>query len=241
MNKESRTSFVNRVMGLTFKSTQGKYSYCNDLKMEVLFSLNKGNGDVILSPAWSRNGYSHSLKHIDKIRNEGYTLLVFETYTKKNNKGKIVASGFCPSIEKRKLIVENDVFRAVPFDALEDDVPPVNGKYLEGATKKITVNAYERNPNARQICLEEYGFMCSVCNFNFELEFGEIGKGFIHVHHLKPLADIGNEYELDPIKDLRPVCPNCHAMLHRKRPAYSIEELRIIRSTTAKKLKKTEE
>lgn len=237
MAKESRTSFVNRVMGLSLKSTQGKYSYCNDNKKEVLFSLNKGNGDIILSPTWSRNGYSHSLKHINKIRNEGYTLFVFETYTKKNNNGQTVACGFSPSIEKRKLIVENDVFRAVLIDGqLEDGDFLGIEKYIEGATKTITVNGYERNREARQMCLKVHGCICSVCDFNFEQEFGEIGKGFIHVHHLKPLAEIGNEYELHPVEDLRPVCPNCHAMLHRKRPAYSIEELQQIRIETGNRI-----
>ena len=56
--------------------------------------------------------------------------------------------------------------------------------------------------------------------------YGKIGEGFIHVHHLLELSVIKKEYKVDPINDLRPVCPNCHAMLHRKKPAYSIEELR---------------
>lgn len=98
-------------------------------------------------------------------------------------------------------------------------------KYIEGATKTISVNVYERNPQARQKCIDAYGYDCTVCTFNFEEMYGEIGKSFIHVHHLKQLADINEEYELDPIKDLRPVCPNCHSMLHKRRPAYSIEEL----------------
>ena len=99
-------------------------------------------------------------------------------------------------------------------------------KYIEGAKKVITVNAYERNPKAREKCISHWGANCSVCNFHFMLFYGEIGRGYIHVHHLKPLADIKEEYELDPIKDLRPVCPNCHAMLHRKNPALSIEEIK---------------
>lgn len=46
------------------------------------------------------------------------------------------------------------------------------------------------------------------------------------VHHLKKLADIKAEYEVDPIKDLQPVCPNCHAMIHRQDPPIEIEELK---------------
>lgn len=98
--------------------------------------------------------------------------------------------------------------------------------YCEGAKRTVVVNSYERNLKARSQCIERYGAMCSVCDFNFEKKYGEIGSGFIHVHHLTPLADIGEEYEVDPITDLRPVCPNCHAMLHKKQPPYSIEELK---------------
>jgi predicted HNH restriction endonuclease len=67
-----------------------------------------------------------------------------------------------------------------------------------------------------------------VCGFDFVAAYGELGDGFIHVHHVRPLSDIGEEYEVDPIKDLRPVCPNCHAMIHRVLRAMSIERLKSI-------------
>lgn len=73
--------------------------------------------------------------------------------------------------------------------------------------------------------LDHYGATCVVCGFNFAAIYGEIGNGFIHVHHLKDLATVGGEYEVDPIQDLRPVCPNCHAMLHVETPAMSVERL----------------
>ena len=60
---------------------------------------------------------------------------------------------------------------------------------------------------------------------NFEAIYGAIGRDFIHVHHLIPLSEVGDTYEVDPIEDLRPVCPNCHAMLHKRTPPYSISEL----------------
>jgi 5-methylcytosine-specific restriction protein A len=99
-------------------------------------------------------------------------------------------------------------------------------QYYEGAKKQIVVNAYERNSKARKKCLEHYGLSCYVCGFNFEKEYGDIGVGFIHVHHVIPLSDLDHEYALDPIRDLRPVCPNCHAMIHRQRPPFTIEDIR---------------
>jgi len=99
------------------------------------------------------------------------------------------------------------------------------GLYFEGAMRSVTVNAYERNWAAREACLKHYGTNCAVCGFNFGAAYGEIGAGFIHVHHLRQLASIKDGYQVDPINDLRPVCPNCHAMLHRH-PQSSIDELK---------------
>lgn len=98
-------------------------------------------------------------------------------------------------------------------------------KFLEGAKGEYLTTRYERDKCARKACLDYYGYNCVVCDFNFEETYGEIGKNFIHVHHLKEISSIGMEYEIDPIKDLRPVCPNCHAMIHKKKPAYTIEEI----------------
>ncbi|WP_340392470.1 HNH endonuclease [Paenibacillus sp. FSL E2-0190] len=110
-----------------------------------------------------------------------------------------------------------------------------NNTYVEGAKKSILVNAYERNPVAREACLKHHGYNCAVCEINFEDVYGEIGEGFTHVHHLKPLHELKEEYEVDPVNDLRPVCPNCHAMLHKKEPVYTIDELKAIKRKMAKR------
>ena len=101
-----------------------------------------------------------------------------------------------------------------------------NQLFPVNAVTKIYVNKYERNPLARRICIEHYGAVCSVCGFNFEQKYGEIGKGFIHVHHIIQMSELQKGYQLDPIKDLMPVCPNCHAILHRKNPILKISELK---------------
>jgi len=100
----------------------------------------------------------------------------------------------------------------------------------EGAVTTTTVNKYERNPLARKKCIEYHGCECSVCGLSFEKMYGDLGKGFIHVHHIVPLNQINEEYEVNYKTDLIPVCPNCHAMLHRKVDSdyYSIDELKLI-------------
>jgi 5-methylcytosine-specific restriction enzyme A len=112
--------------------------------------------------------------------------------------------------------------------AIFPDEIPVSEVLREGAVCKVSVNAYERNPVVRHQCIEHYGTSCYICGFNFGKIFGKLGEGFIHVHHLRPLSEIREEYEVNPVEDLRPVCPNCHAMIHRRSPPLSIEEVKVL-------------
>ena len=98
--------------------------------------------------------------------------------------------------------------------------------YAEGARMVVMVNRFERDSNARDACIAHYGSQCSVCDMSFLDRYGETMKDFIHVHHLVPLSTTGVTYQVDPIADLRPVCPNCHAVIHREDPPLSIGEAR---------------
>ena len=111
-------------------------------------------------------------------------------------------------------------------DVYDVDYPEDDEKLYEGALVTVKANKYERNQKARKECVAKKGYQCLVCGRDFESTYGEIGKGFIHVHHLTPISTIGKEYELNVDTDLVPVCPNCHYMLHRKDPPYTIEELK---------------
>lgn len=108
-----------------------------------------------------------------------------------------------------------------------DELPP-QSVFTEGAATQVTVNRYERDLKARQAALAWHGCLCKICDIDMMKVYGEIAKGFIHIHHLIPLSDIKENYSLDPKKDLIPVCPNCHAMLHRRNPPFSPEELKSI-------------
>ena len=116
-----------------------------------------------------------------------------------------------------------------PADEI-DPVLPVPGTLPQDALARVCVNRYERNPHARRICLAHHGTSCAACGFSFEAAYGPEGEGFIHVHHLVPAAQLGPGYELDPLGDLVPLCPNCHAMAHRRRIPYTVAELRAMRS-----------
>lgn len=106
-----------------------------------------------------------------------------------------------------------------------DDESPT---YSEGSVQSIKVNRYERNRRAREACLAHYGAMCAVCGFDFLVTYGIAGGRGIHVHHLREMSEIGVDYVVDPVADLIPVCPNCHAAFHSRRPALTLDELREI-------------
>lgn len=107
--------------------------------------------------------------------------------------------------------------------------------YEEGRRYWTIASAIERDPQARKACLEHYGSTCFVCGFDGEQVYGVEGRGLIHVHHRRELASREASYSTDPIKDLVPLCPNCHSMAHQKFEAYDTEQLRAMISLAAGK------
>lgn len=118
------------------------------------------------------------------------------------------------------------------FDTSDQDSLPLtaeelrsNERFSEGAARQILVNAYERDRRARQRCIEHYGARCAACGMSFEERYGLEAGGIIHVHHIIPLSEIGERYEVDPIRDLRPICPNCHMVIHATKQARTVEQV----------------
>ncbi len=118
--------------------------------------------------------------------------------------------------------------QTIEFQFAEEISKKKEKLFFEGAKQKITINKYERNLDARKECIKYHGYNCKVCDFNFEKFYGVLGKHYIHVHHLVPLCEITEEYNINPKTDLIPVCPNCHAMLHRSENSNDIDSLRKI-------------
>ncbi|MCA4135558.1 HNH endonuclease [Arthrobacter sp. M4] len=107
-----------------------------------------------------------------------------------------------------------------------DPILPSPGSFPADALTRVTMNRYERDSHARRLCLAHYGTSCAACGFSFEETYGQAGEGFIHIHHVVPMNQLGPRYELDPIRDLIPLCPNCHYMAHRRQVPYTLSELR---------------
>jgi Predicted restriction endonuclease len=108
------------------------------------------------------------------------------------------------------------------IEQIEDEL------YYEGGLKRAETNRYERNPVNRELCLAANGYKCMICGFDFEEKYGVIGHHFIHVHHIEQVSLHLEEYLINPVTDLLPVCPNCHAMLHRSDPPLKPDELKTI-------------
>lgn len=190
--------------------------------------ISRWDGDVFI---WnSRDERPKFKRQVKTLLELGGSALIF---TRKSNEQLFTFNG------EGQYISEDDGFPAVyHWKATHIDkrntitVDPTEvqdpSTFIEGAVRTTLVNAYERNPRARAACVSHFGARCAVCDFVFADFYGELGEGYIHVHHLRNLASIGEEYEVNPLEDLRPVCPNCHAMLHRVQPAMSIEALQAI-------------
>lgn len=99
----------------------------------------------------------------------------------------------------------------------------------EGKKTVYYTTKYERSAQNREEAIRIHGTKCMICGFDFEKKYGELGKGYIEVHHIKPLSDLDEEVVANPATDLICVCSNCHRMLHRFRNyMVSVEELRQI-------------
>ena len=98
--------------------------------------------------------------------------------------------------------------------------------YYEGAVETINVNRYERNKEARRKCIAHYGQACQACDIDLSKKYGSVAENFTHVHHIKKLSTISAKYQIDPVTDLIPLCPNCHAIAHLRKEPYSVQQIK---------------
>ena len=156
----------------------------------------------------SQDGKYARLKLISQVDSK---MLKYEYLEEKGLNGRVQGPRRVPT-ELEKYIEKyfNDYYSKGVFNDVDTEE-----QYHEGHVINAKVNRYERSSIARMKCIEYHGAKCSICGINFGKKYGELGEGFIHVHHLKPLHSIGQDYVVNYKNDLIPVCPNCHAMIHR--------------------------
>ncbi|HEC75089.1 MAG TPA: HNH endonuclease [Methylophaga aminisulfidivorans] len=239
----SRKKFIES-QGATCRNWTWSWSFINEEKKVIIFGAwdtnTDGDTSLILSDTWQVSGrgrkqpaYEQSREHIRLIEEEGYELQTFPLIYSDANKdeegiGPAKIEGFVPELSKKLLKKVGGKWYASDGE-MSNQLPEEVGspeEYVEGASKTVSVNTYERSADARAKCIAHHGYSCAVCGFNFEQVYGAIGEKYIHVHHIIPLAEIRKEYVLNPIKDLVPVCANCHGIIHRTRPALTVEQLK---------------
>jgi 5-methylcytosine-specific restriction protein A len=108
----------------------------------------------------------------------------------------------------------------------DDENSPLGQGLPEGALTRVAVNRYERRPANRAAAIAAHGALCKACGFDFAKFYGVLGEGFIEVHHRTPVSGLGENVVIDPVRDLVPLCSNCHQMVHREDPPIPVEKLR---------------
>lgn len=239
----SRKEFIESV-GATCKNWQWSWSFINETKRFIIFGAwdrnTEGQKTLIFSDDWKFNalgkqnqGYKQSRDHIRLIEEDGFKLMTFpmkysDARKDADGTGPAKIEGFTPILSERVLKrIGNSWYADDNSDSstLAEEISAPE-KYAEGAKVSVTINAFERSTAARKACIQKHGTHCAACGFDFRAFYGVIGEGFTHVHHVVPIGSIGEQYEIDPVKDLIPVCPNCHAMIHKVVPPLTIPQLK---------------
>lgn len=235
--------------GADCKNWTWSWSFVNHRSRFVIFGLwqdkKTGQLGLILDSSWrylagrKQSGYSQAIEHLRLVEEHEYRLYTFPMkgtprHADRGEDSPASIAEFIPELTEGLLAAFSGKWYVTPFaesyETIAEIVDPgqLPADLVEGATSTVLVNVYERNPEARRACLRHFGSNCQACGMNFRALYGALGDGYIHVHHIKPIHLCGGNYIVDPIKDLIPVCANCHAMLHRRADPLSINDLKEI-------------
>jgi len=221
--------FATPVINQILPSVKGKKSVW-DNEYYCLYEIKNDNGNLSVSLLVSSKGLSNNERlslFLKSNRVEyGSDIIVIKTWNILNSNARL-----------EDLTIALDHFLFIELKAYEKEIGKwlndsnyaiydIDYELVEGAIKNISTNKYERNKEARKKCIEFHGTKCKICGFDFGKVYGEEFEGKIEVHHKKPLNEIKEEYVVDPINDLIPVCPNCHMIIHSKEEGvYTPEEV----------------
>ncbi len=125
-------------------------------------------------------------------------------------------------IEANLLLIPKQKYKRIDVGVFDE-----NFLIYEGDVKYRQGKIYGRSSQLRNLAVEKHTIngriKCSACCFDYEDFFGEHGKGFIEIHHQKPIFMFDESEFVRTIEvallNVVPVCSNCHRMVHRyKRP-----------------------
>lgn len=244
----SRKRFI-ELQGATCANWNWSWSFVNREKRFVIFGLwahhSEHEAGLILSRKWTSSdagkknpGFSQSLEHARLVSDEGFDLLTFPMFPKRDAFGNIPENEtikidhFEPVLQRKFLFECDDGWYAVdtPLPPANSFEPLIGKIFEEGEVSTTIAKRIERSAVARARCLELHGSRCVVCEKLMSDRYGADGEGIIDVHHLNELSLSDGNHVVNPEKDLVPVCPNCHRIIHTKKPALSLEAVRNART-----------
>lgn len=119
----------------------------------------------------------------------------------------LITSGFTD--EQRKTVIDADFDN---FIIEEGHFIPATQVQKRKRSRKLT-------EKARQYYARDGKLYCAGCNFSFDNFYGKTARGYIEIHHLKPIhtyerSDVERQLK-DALGNVRPLCANCHRMAHR--------------------------
>ena len=161
-----------------------------------------------INPEYSGKG----LKRASQLDRE-----IFEEFINKNDELSEIS-------EKIQELVNSSDYDPMVNEIIDDDYEGREGKLL------TRVHKYrERDPKIikkkkEQVLKSSGKLECEGCGFNFKVNYGERGEGFIECHHIKPVSKV-EKNEKTKLVDLILLCSNCHRMVHRKKPWLNLDEL----------------
>jgi len=138
---------------------------------------------------------------------------------------------------KRDLETAISAYKALTFrggldpttEDIDADAPSGSGSLIEQRRYKMH-RRIERNPNAARAAKKHHGISCQACTFEFEERYGDIGRGFIEAHHLKPIGSLneGEVVSYDIATDFAVLCSNCHRMIHKSSDPSDLAAFRLL-------------
>lgn len=173
----------------------------------VSFRINDNRVDPVQTDAWPVNWSSLSLSFI---------------------KGPMEINGRNPEVASSLALEWGGRLLACTLSLLTlEPVSEHTPGEAEGAAYQALVTRYERSKLNREACIGLRGARCLACGFDFERVYGEVGTGFIEIHHVESIALMEANTKLDPATDLVPLCSNCHSMAHKRRPVpFTVDEIK---------------
>ena len=111
-------------------------------------------------------------------------------------------------------IIRSEISQNI-FPSIEEDEQSIFDLSYEEKKKLRFHKSFERNQKLSKEAKKIHGYTCMACGFNYEEKYGEIGEDYIEAHHLIPFAELNENTDLSPKKDVVVLCANCHRMIHR--------------------------